>query len=498
MAENLTAAERQFFREVSEAAFANPFSAHRLELDKRIAGTSLGEAERVHRLRDVVSARVVRLEQAGRAHLQHYGGEEALVMRNVFLFESYHCHCDALDELIEAQLKAGDQPCPVRFAREALGQLAQRGFAGDEALRFFGIFFQLRRAYHFIVHGLTGDSAPMHELRRGLWNTVFTHSIQWYERHLWNRLEDFSTLLLGETGTGKGTAAAAIGRAGFIPFDPARNRFVESFTRCFVSLNLSQFPETLIESELFGHKRGAFTGAVEAHEGAFSRCSAHGSIFLDEIGDAPVPVQIKLLQVLQERTFSPVGGHDKLRFRGRVIAATNRSLETLRAEKLFRDDFFYRLCSDVITLPTLRQRLRESPGELDALLQSMIARMTGGAALELVEFVRERLARSVGENYDWPGNVRELEQAVRRVLLTGRYEPQRIQSHDALSALPQRIRDGSIDADELLATFCASLHERFGTFEEVARRANLDARTVKRYLAQHAERKGGAAPAHSA
>jgi transcriptional regulator with PAS, ATPase and Fis domain len=386
----------------------------------------------------------------------------------------------------------------VRFAREAIGQLAQRGFTEEEALRFFGIFFQLRRAYHFIIKGLTGESPSMQELRRHLWNNVFTHEIRWYERHLWNRLEDFSTLLLGETGTGKGTAATAIGRAGFIPFDAARNRFMESFTRSFVSLNLSQFPETLIESELFGHKRGAFTGAVEAHEGALARCSAHGSIFLDEIGDASVPVQIKLLQVLQERTFSPVGGHDKLRFRGRVIAATNRPLETLRAEKLFRDDFFYRLCSDVITLPPLRQRLRESPGELDVLLQSVIERTTGGAALELVEFVRERLLKSVGEHYDWPGNVRELEQAVRRILVTGSYEPQRVQSHDALSALPQRIRDGNIDADELLATFCATLHERFGTFEEVARRAHLDARTVKRYLTQHREQKAGVAPARSA
>jgi transcriptional regulator with AAA-type ATPase domain len=498
MASNLTIAERQFFREVSEAAFANPFSPQRLELDRKIAGTSLGEPERVHRIRDAVGSRVAKLEESGRAHLKHYSDEEALVMRNVFLFECYHRHCDALDELIEDQLKAGDQPCTVRFARESLGQLAQRGFTEDEALRFFGIFFQLCRAYRFIIHGLTGDSASMHEPRRHLWNNVFTHEIRWYECHLWNRLEDFSTLLFGETGTGKGTAATAIGRAGFIPFDAGRNRFVESFTRSFVSLNLSQFPETLIESELFGHNRGAFTGAVEAHEGALSRCSAHGSIFLDEIGDAPVPVQIKLLQVLQERTFSPVGGHDKLRFRGRVIAATNRPLETLRAEKLFRDDFFYRLCSDVITLPTLRQRLRELPGELDALLQSVIERTTGGAALELVEFVRERLLKSVGENYDWPGNVRELEQAVRRILITGSYEPQRAQAHDALSALPQRIRAGNIDADELLAIFCATLHERFGTFEEVARRANLDARTVKRYLAQHHERKAGAASVRSA
>jgi transcriptional regulator with PAS, ATPase and Fis domain len=191
----------------------------------------------------------------------------------------------------------------------------------------------------------------MADLRLHLWQNVFTGEVRLYERYLWNRMEDFSTLLLGETGTGKGTAAAAIGRSSFIPFDEKQGRFAESFMRGFISMNLSQFPETLIESELFGHRKGAFTGAVEAHQGVLARCSEYGAIFLDEIGDVPVPVQIKLLQVLQERQFCPVGSHEPARFRGRVIAATNRPLDKLREQGLFRDDFFYRLCSDIIHVP---------------------------------------------------------------------------------------------------------------------------------------------------
>src|SRR6185436_10958807 len=101
------------------------------------------------------------------------------------------------------------------------------------------------------------------------------------------------------------------------------------------------------------------------HEGVFARCSAHGALFLDEIGEVSIPVQVKLLQVLQERTFTPLGGSEKKRFSGRVIAATNRNLADLQAEGRFREDFFYRLCSDVIEVPSLRQRVSDSPRELE-------------------------------------------------------------------------------------------------------------------------------------
>jgi transcriptional regulator with PAS, ATPase and Fis domain len=300
-------------------------------------------------------------------------------------------------------------------------------------------------------------------------------------------MEDFSTMLLGETGTGKGTAAAAIGRSGFIPFDERKGCFAGSFTRNFVSMNLSQFPETLIESELFGHKKGAFTGAVDEHEGVFARCSPHGAIFLDEIGDASVPTQIKLLQVLQERTFSPVGSHEKLRFRGRVIAATNKPLDQLRASGQFRDDFYYRLCSDVITVPPLRQRMTEDPRELDDLVAHLVLRLTGEPSKDAVELVHAVIDNVLGRNYPWPGNVRELEQAVRRILLTKHYEgDHKSVAPDLQSRLRDGIDHGSLDADTLLSDYCRLLYERNGTYEEVARRTKLDRRTVKAYIERQA------------
>lgn len=482
----LSAEDRAFFQVAAEAASVNPFSDRYPELLGQLAGCDANTEpdSRAHLMIARLGERVAKLDAAGAATLRQFAGDDQALLRYVFLFEVYHRFIPAFDELIVNQLAAGEQPVPVPFAARGLRLLAQRGFAADDSRRFLAIFYQIRRAFYFIHRGLVGASPCLRQLRRHLWNNVFTHDIRAYEQQLWNRLEDFSTLLLGETGTGKGTAAAAIGRSGFIPFDEKKGCFTESFVRSFVALNLSQFPETLIESELFGHKKGAFTGAVDHHEGAFARCSAHGAIFLDEIGDLSVPVQIKLLQVLQERTFTPVGSHDRLRFRGRVIAATNHPLDEHRATGRFREDFFYRLCSDVITVPPLRQRIAEEPRELDDLIVSILQRVVGNA--DDADALRDRLLASVGRDYAWPGNVRELEQAVRRVLLTGEYRgDHRAVAPGLRSRLLNGVDTGKIDADALLAGYCALLHERHGTIEEVARRTNLDRRTVKGYLAKH-------------
>jgi transcriptional regulator with GAF, ATPase, and Fis domain len=290
-------------------------------------------------------------------------------------------------------------------------------------------------------------------------------------------MEDFSTLLLGETGTGKGAAAAAIGRSGFIPFNPGTKKFEESFTKAFVSINLSQYPETLIESELFGHRKGAFTGAIEKHEGIFSTCSPYGAIFLDEIGDVSIPVQIKLLQVLQERKFTPVGSHDQVRFKGRVIAATNKSIDLLRREGKFRDDFYYRLSSDIITVPPLRQRIRETPKELEKLAEHLMERICGK---DLKFPILEKLRKNPGKMYAWPGNVRELEQAIRRIMITGNYSGDTAIESAGDSALNQAVEIGNLTAKELVEKYCFDLYETYGNYGEVSRQTGLDWRTVKK------------------
>ena len=480
----LSGDDRAFFRLVSEAAFANPFSEARLKLDSAIADGPRGAARPADftRTLQTVSARLAKLGERGK-DLARYPADDRTLVEHAVLFDVFHRFMSRFDAFILEQHADGERSLRVPFAREAIKLLTESGFQRGAAVRNFALFFQLRRAFFFIEQSLPGASSSMRRVRERLWNNLFTVDGRLYARSLWRRMEDFSTFLLGETGTGKGTAAAAIGRAAFIPFDEASEMFAASFEKGFVSINLSQFPETLIESELFGHKRGAFTGAVEGHAGLFSRCSAHGAIFLDEIGEASAPVQIKLLRVLQDRTFSPVGGHDVLRFSGRVVAATNRTLAELRVGGTLRDDFYYRLCSDVILVPTLRQRLEEEPSELEELLRVILARIVGEGSDDLVPRVLESLHHRPGPGYAWPGNVRELEQAARRVLLTGSYEGDLAARGDAGES-DAGLLDivGDETAKGLVARYCKALYVRYGSYEEVARRTGLDRRTVKAHV----------------
>lgn len=486
--ETILATERDFFAKVARASFLNPFGESRDELDLLLAGTDAGDRDVLSAIIGRVAERVAVLQRELRGNHHRLPAADRETVRTVFLFHLFHRFIGDFDRLIREQAAAGDAPCPVPFTGGFMAAFREAGFTETESRRYLGLFYQLRRAFYFIREGLTGSSPSLRRVREHLWQTLFTHNIRWFGQYLWDRMEDFSVLILGETGTGKGAAAAAIGRSGFIPFDPKTGRFSESFTRNFLAVNLSQYPEGVLESELFGHKKGAFTGAIDHHEGVFSRCTPHGAIFLDEIGEVSLPVQVKLLQVLQERSFSPVGSHQRLRFSGRVIAATNRDLNRLRERGEFRDDFYYRLCSDVITIPPLRQRLQERPEELGELVAGILKRLTGTAPEREVQVLRKAIERETGKNYPWPGNVRELEQAVRRVLVTGHYRGE--EKGAPVGTTERFLADaatGGLDAQGLLAGYCRILYEQCGTYEEVARRTNLDRRTVKKYLQQAGE-----------
>jgi len=484
---HLTPEDRDFFALLTETVFANPFGTDRDRLTRLLGREApldtVSQAILYDRLMPALERRLDRLRDRGLSRLDHFVGEDRMLMRQVFLFHGYQHHYALFDGLIAHQ-RLGHSTAPdLGWMPSLLNALLGYGFDPKESRRWIALYYQLRRAYYFIERALVGRSEPMRALRRSLWNSVFTTDLNNYTLLLWERMQDFSTLLLGETGTGKGSAAAAIGRSGVIPLDAQGQGFARGIEQTFTATNLSELSEGLIESELFGHRKGAFTGAVDNHEGLFSRCDSYGTLFLDEIGDLALPVQTKLLRVLQERTFTPVGSHKPLRFEGRIVAATNRSLEDLLSGAGFRRDFFYRLSGNIIRMPTLRERLADNPGELEDLVGALLGRMIGDSA----DVLQARIMESLSElpaDYPWPGNVRELEQALRRVILNGRYIPDALPGEPAseIDAWLAAAEAGSLDAGELLGGYCRRLYDRLGTYEAVARVTGLDRRTVKRHI----------------
>lgn len=209
---------------------------------------------------------------------------------------------------------------------------------------------------------------------------------------------DTTVLIRGENGTGKELVAQAI------HFNSPRK------SGAFIAINCGAIPENLIESELFGHEKGAFTGAIERKIGKFQLAN-NGTLFLDEIGELRPDLQVKLLRVLQEKKFTPVGSAREVKTNARIIAATNRNLEKMMAESQFREDLFYRLNVMPIFLPPLRERTEDIP----ALAQQFIKKFNREHHREISDISIDAI--KLLKEYRWPGNIRELENLIERAFI---------------------------------------------------------------------------------
>ena len=199
-------------------------------------------------------------------------------------------------------------------------------------------------------------------------------------------------------------------------------------------------------------------------------------MFLDEIGDLDPAIQVKLLRVLQTREFQSLGEAKTQRFEGKIVAATNRDLAAEMRAGRFREDLYYRLCSDLITTPSLREQLSDAPHDLEELVRFIARRLVGAEeAAPVTSEVLQWIERHLGPDYPWPGNFRELEQCVRNVLVRKEYRP----TSRASSPWLFDLREGNLTAEELLEAYCAHVYERSGNYLETARRLGLDRRTVK-------------------
>ncbi len=256
---------------------------------------------------------------------------------------------------------------------------------------------------------------------------------------------DANVLILGESGTGKELVARAI------------HRLSDRADGTFVPVNCGAIPKDLLESELFGHEKGAFTGAISARKGRFEMAEG-GTLFLDEIGDMDIAMQVKLLRVLQEKTFERVGSSRSLKANVRIVAATHRNLEQAIADGKFREDLFYRLNVFPIEMPPLRERREDVP----ALAHSMIQRL----AKEQGSYALNQESLNALINHDWPGNVRELANLIERLRIL--YPDQTIRLEDLPANYSGNFRAENIPSAATLISptnmNTASMHLSTGNF----------------------------------
>jgi transcriptional regulator with AAA-type ATPase domain len=489
----LAADERRFLQVVSDFAYCNPFLPEHTDLERSALGEDFVEGEpvwsqpvddperprvNVWRIAGHVAPLAERLCARLRSGVAAREADLALYEDAVLhlLYQRYY------RRFYEGSFGA-NQPGRWRFYREFLADW-NHFFEGlrlptnHDPVHTFACFRQIQRAFEQIFRDIIGGSMPAARLRASVWQSVFTHDMRRYRRTLYHRMGEFATLITGPSGTGKELAARAIAQSRYVPFDVRNSTFPDE-APSFFPINISALPASLVESELFGHRRGAFTGAVGDRKGWLETCPATGSVFLDELGDLDPAIQVKLLRIIETRTFHPVGETASRQFRGKLIAATNRDLEERIRQNQFREDLYYRLCGDQIATPSLAEQLADSPQVLNELVVYMARRIMGAEADPLARDVGDWIEKNLGRDYAWPGNYRELDQCVKNVLIRRNYRPSRPAPAGALEEIMGDFRNLRLTADQLLSRYCTIVYRRTGSYEETARKLGIDRRTAK-------------------
>jgi DNA-binding NtrC family response regulator len=486
----LSSSERIFLSAVSQLAYCNPFLPERSKCERAALGRDYAEGEpvwslpvedperpranvwrinaRLEPLAEQLRTRLPAASQARDSDLVLY--EDAIIH---LLYNRYY------PKFVENNAAKG-----WNFYRDFLADWnhfypERIAFPSHhEPVHTFACYRQIQRAFEQIFNAIIGASLPAARLRAAIWQSIFTHDMRRYRRTLYARMGDFTTLITGPSGSGKELAAQAVAKSRYVPFDDRKLNFAGD-AAAFFPINISALSPTLVESELFGHRRGSFTGAIGDRKGWLETCPEVGSVFLDELGDLDPAIQVKLLRVIEARTFHPVGDTTGQRFHGKLIAATNRDLAADIRNGRFREDLYYRLCSDQIATPSLAEQLADSPQVLRDLVVHIARRIAGNEGEELAGEVTGWIEEHLERGYPWPGNYRELEQCVRNILIRRDYRPSRSDVQHPVDQFTAEFRAGRLTADQALSRYATIVYKQTGSYEETARRLEIDRRTVK-------------------
>jgi DNA-binding NtrC family response regulator len=510
----LSSRELKIAEAIGQIGYCNPFLPDRLALERAALGSAFQCSDPVINLppdADVktifpnftaLRERAETLTEKMRASILRGttpSDHELRIYQDLALYLLYNRHMSYLDNLATASDKlvktAQSSAAWADFQEDFQGYLELPGFplpAHIEAGHCFAVFFQIQRAFNHIFECIIGRSMPIARLRAAVWESIFTHDMNRYARAVHKTISNIPTLITGSSGTGKELVARAIGMSRYIPFDLSTSSFNLDSNSSLHTVNLSALSPTLIESELFGHVKGAFSGAVADRKGWLEVAGEQGTVFLDEIGELDLSIQVKLLRVLQSRRFSRVGETAERVFKGKFIAATNRDLSQEMTAGRFREDLYYRLCADMIQTPTLCEQIADFPDDLMCLAEFVARQVLPNLPEESQALAREAvdwIATQLSANYRWPGNIRELEQCVRNVMIRKSYRPVQ-QNQISVGASPheqfaQAVAEGRFTLEELIENYVSLIYASEAQhYGRASHRLNVDWRTLKLKLNQ--------------
>jgi len=502
--------ERPFLQALARLNCTNPFTPERLDLERQALGADFTAEpdtfwsltpeqttqrrpnlalllDRARSAADDIRNRLLQRQPATDHELQLYD-DLSLYVLFYELLESWGHRLSPGSSRADADRAAWD-----RFSAEFDRRLKLPGLqlpSARDRVALFELFHQIYRAFFSIFECVIGRSRPAAALRARIWQSIFTHDFQRYRRSLRKTLAQVTTLITGPSGSGKELVAQAIGMSRWIPFNERERQFAIQPADSYAAINISAFARNLVESELFGHAKGAFTDASAARAGWLESCGEHGSVLLDEIGELDHATQVKLLRVLQNRQFQRLGETKVRDFHGKIIAATNRDLRKEIEAGRFREDLYYRLCGDVIETPPLAAQTRDNPEMLEDLVTQIVERIVPEEKLSLTAEVLRSIAECMPADYHWPGNIRELEQCVRNIMICGRCSPAAApnsgpsgndptQLPRELLILARRMQSVNATAEEVLQQYCRWAWRTTGSFDMAARKLLLDRRTVR-------------------
>ncbi|AQQ09597.1 Transcriptional regulatory protein ZraR [Sedimentisphaera cyanobacteriorum] len=460
--ETLTKNELSFISSAFDSVFANPFAA-----EKR--NPACPEGFSPDQLNERLLGIIKRLEESGLELIQDFPAQEKGIAEKLFISSSYLRFAGKLYSKAAEAFKA-ESPLKIEFGAEALLSLEKHGFERKNANRLFSAFFQIQRARLSVEDSIWGIGQSAEDFRKQLWDSVFSSNFENYINFFAESPEHFPSLIISQPGCLRNRAAKSSAMSSFIGFNEKKQSFKTDFQKLYAFADISGCREDEAESLIFGRAKGAFFWADSAAKGVLDKPVSGGIAFIEGLENLSPRLSEKLRIALDKRFYCPAGDTKQNTLETRIFAGMQEGSEISAGLK--------NCFAKIIRLPSLKRRIDDSSDNIAIIVSNILREFLAVRSDEISEKLTEQIIKSARSRQNWPMNEMELTSLVKSFIISGRDE----QFCDCRPDLNKELLSSRPTASELLSDYCKMLYEEYGSYEKVARTADLDRRTAKKYI----------------